>query len=204
MKQILNLVLSWRAHRLAGRLGPHLPGGGRVIDIGSGTGHTVRALRRRAPVDFVEADVTDLGVGARPIRFGETLPFVDDAFAGALILFVLQYPADPLGLLREARRVTDGQILVLQSTYRGRFGRATLGANEFLWGPAAFVVARCAGLIGAARFTLGARRLFTRAELRDLFGRAGLRVRAWHDQPWPIAPVSYDLFILERHDEPAA
>ncbi len=201
----MNLILSRRAGKLADRLGPHLPHGGRILDIGSGTGHTAQALHRRAPLEVVQADVTDLSVvGAPPIRFDETLPFADDAFAAALMLFVLQYPGDPLRLLREAGRITAGPLLVVQSTYCGRLGRAALGANEFLWGPVAFLVARCAGLVSPCEFTLAARRLFTRAELRDLFRHAGLRVCAWHAQPWPVVPVGYDLFILERHDEPDA
>lgn len=205
MKWIMNQILSRRADELADRLRPHLPPGGRVLDIGSGTGHTALALRRRAPLEVVQADVTDLSVvGARPIRFDETLPFADGAFAAALILFVLQYPGDPLRLLREAARVTAGPLLVVQSTYCGRLGHATLRANEFLWGPVAFLVARRVGLVGPCPFTLAARRLFTRPELRDLFQHAGLRVRTWHAQPWPVVPISYDLFILERHDEPDA
>jgi hypothetical protein len=153
----------------------------------------------------VQADVTDLSVvGAPPLRFDEALPFADGAFAATLILFVLQYPGDPLGLLREARRVTAGPLLVVQSTYRGRLGRATLRANEFMWGPVAHLLARRVGLIGPSPFTLAARRLFTRPALRDLFRLAALRVRAWQARPWPVVPISYDLFILERCDEPNA
>lgn len=201
MKAILDRVLTFRANRLTRRLIPHLPQTGRGLDIGSGTGHTVQALRRREnPLTFAEADVVDIHVvGPGPVLFERTLPFTDDTFACTLILFVLSYPGDPLPLLREVNRVTAGPVLVMQAVYSGQLGYLALRINEFLWGPVAFLVARITRLIGKRPFTLAARRLFTRQSLQALFEQAGLAVRAAHAQGWPGLPVSHDLFILERH-----
>lgn len=201
MKAILDWVLALRANRLVRSLVPHLPQTGRGLDIGSGTGHTAQALRRRgSSLPFAEADVVDIHVvGPGPVLVDRTFPFADGTFACALILFVLSYPGDPLPLLREANRVTAGSVLVLQSTYNGWLGYLALRVNEFLWGPIAFLVARMARLIGKRPFTLSVHRLFTRQSLQALFERAGLVVRAVYAQRWPGLPVSRDLFILERH-----
>lgn len=201
MRAILNQILIFRASRLVRRIIPHLPQTGRGLDIGSGTGHTVQALRRRGSLlSFTEADVVDIHVaGPGPVLFDRALPFADDTFACASILFVLSYPGDPLPLLREVNRVTAGPVLVMQATYNGRLGYLALRINEFLWGPLAFGVARMAGLIGKRPFTLGVHCLFTRQSLQALFERAGLAIRAIYPQRWPGLPVSHDLFILERH-----
>lgn len=199
MKGVLNLILRFRAHRLAKRLKAHLPEAGWALDIGSGTGHTVQTLRQQTALRFVETDVVDISVvGAGPVLFnGKKLPFADGAFACSLIMFVLHYPQDPLQLLQEANRVTAGHILVLQSTCRGQLGHVALSVNEFLWGPVAFLVARAVRLIRECKFTLNAQRSFSRDELQTLFQEAGFSIQALLPRPWPDLPVSCDLFILE-------
>lgn len=198
MKRLLHAVLARRARALAEIVRPHLPAAGRALDVGCGTGHNARALMDLTDLRVTGVDVVDLrAVGAPPVRFeGATLPFADGAFACALVLFVLQYVAAPERLLAETRRVTSGPVLVIQSTYRGPMGWGALRANEVLWGPLAYAVGRASGLVDGA-FSLGARRLYTRPRLQDLFARAGLGVRVHRPAPWPLMPVSYDLFVLE-------
>jgi SAM-dependent methyltransferase len=198
---LFNLILEARAQSLAQKLRPHLPQTGRALDIGSGTGHTAQALRRDARLSFVEADVVNMSVvGAGPILFANSrLPFCDEAFACAFMTFVLQYVPDPIRLLSEARRVTGGRVLVLQSTYEGWRGRSALICNELWWGPVAFTAARLLGLIGNdCPFSLQPQQLFTRDALQGLFRSAGLAIEAMQSQKWPGVPVSYDLFVLEK------
>jgi SAM-dependent methyltransferase len=200
MKWFLHQMMMIRAEQLAQRLVPYLPLDGRVLDIGSGTGHNAAALARRGRFDIVEADVTDIHVvGPGPLRCdGQTLPFADRVFNAALLVFVLPYPPDPLQLLYEAGRVTDGRVLVLQSTYRSWIGRTALAISEFFWGPVAFLGARALRLIGPARFTLQARRYFSRPDLQRLAQQAGLHVQILQPEPWFGLPVSYDLLVLAR------
>ncbi len=211
MKHPFHLLLERRAAGLAQRLLPHLPPSGRVLDIGSGTGHNAQALRQRTTLLFFEADVTDMSAcGAGPVLFADAqLPFAAAVFDCVLLIFVLQYPADPAPLLLEARRVAAGRVIVLHSTYSGWVGQYALRGNEFIWGPAAFGIARLAQFVGRARFSLQARHFFSRADLKCLFGRCGFTLRAFEPQPlppigliggWPGEGVSHDLFVLENAD----
>jgi SAM-dependent methyltransferase len=202
MRVALELIMARRARALAAWLAPHLPARGLVVDIGAGTGHNAQALRARSALSFVGVDVVNMRVvGARPVLFdGTALPFADDRFQAALLLFVLPYCADPLGLLRAIRRVTGGPVLVLQSTYVDRLGALALRANDLLWGPVAFGVARAAGWIAAERCALYGRNYYTRPHLQRIFQAAGFRARLAHSAPWPLVSVRYDLFVLERRD----
>jgi SAM-dependent methyltransferase len=200
MRNTLSTVMSQRGERLARILAPHLPECGRVLDIGSGTGHNGVAIQHTRPLSVVNLDVSNMHVvGERPALFdGYTLPFPDRSFQGAILLFVLHYCADPVQLLREVRRVTAGTILVLQSTYRGRLAETLLRLYDFGWGPVAFAVARAARLISAGRCRLYARALATRPALDQIFAQAGLAPELVRSECWPFVTVRRDLFVLRR------
>ena len=74
---LLNMLMTWRARGLAVRLIPLLPGNGRILDLGSGTGHNGEYLRRLRLGPVSEVDVVDFSVvGPRPALFdGCRLPF---------------------------------------------------------------------------------------------------------------------------------
>jgi SAM-dependent methyltransferase len=189
-----------RAERLADWLLPFLPPEGAVLDIGAGTGHNAVALGRRRSGAVINLDVADLHVvGDRPARFdGVHMPFADNSFAAVLLMFVLQYSPDPSQLLREARRVCSGPLLILQSTYHGRISEAALRLYDLAWGPLAFAVARAAQLVAPGHAPLYARVLATRPLLLHTFARAGLQAQIVRSRSWPLLNVQRDLYLLEH------
>lgn len=200
MKRILNHILVHRAERLAARLAPFIGHGGRWLDIGCGTGHNAAALAARCRCAFDQADVVDLHVvGPPPVLFnGHALPFASSSFDGALMLFVLQYVADPAPLLREARRVVRGRLLVIQSTWQSHAGLATLRGREWLQGRFALRMARRLGLVAAPdENALRPRHYLTRRRLGELFTAAGWYAAHCQSAPWPLVGLSRDLYVLE-------
>ena len=200
MKRFLNHILTHRAEGLAARLAPFIGHGGRWLDIGCGTGHNAAALAARCRCAIDQADVVDLHVvGPPPVLLsGPELPFAPATFDGALLLFVLQYVADPAPLLREARRVVRGRLLVIQSTYQGRAGLATLRGREWLQGRFALRLASRLGLVAAAdESALRPRAYLTRQRLGELFTAAGWRATHCQPAPWPLVGLSRDLYVLE-------
>ncbi len=201
MNALIGRLLERRARRLAERIVPFLPKRGTVLDIGSGTGHNVRALQERTAINFVEADVVNMsmvGPGPRPFD-GKTLPFADSSFDCTLLLFVLGYPEHPDELLREVKRVSR-RMIILQSTYLGRFGLLLLRGRELLQGRLAFYLARLLKGIPNVPCPMYPRRYFTRNELERVIEQAGFRVifhpprsRAW-------CPLCRDLYVLEHSD----
>jgi ubiquinone/menaquinone biosynthesis C-methylase UbiE len=147
----------------------------------------------------IEADVVDMhSVGRGPLLFdGKVLPFRDAAFSASILLFVLQYAPDPESLLREVRRVTSGRVMVLQSTYSGKIGRAILSFRDFVTSRFAFSVAVAVGLVSARTCALRPKQFFTRQSFADVLGASGFRVHAIRRFDAVGTYVSRELYVLE-------
>jgi SAM-dependent methyltransferase len=202
VKSILDLVMERRARHLMGVVGDWLPAEGPLLDLGSGTGHLSARLQRELAIEVVTADVSDMHVvGPAPILVDEgVLPFEAGTFSAALLLFMLAYPNDPIGVLKEAARVTRGPIILVQSLHSNRLGYAWLRAREFFWAIAGFHVAKAIGYVPRdAAFSMRARRFYTAAELLRAIVAAGLRIRSRSQRPvLPGGSLVVAAWTLER------
>ena len=186
MKSILDAVMERRSRQLIAQVGAWLPSDGPVLDLGSGTGHLSARLERERGLEVVAADVSDMHVVGRPpvLIADGVLPFHDGAFSAALLIFMLAYPNDPIGLLKEVARVTRGPIILVQTLHSGGVGYAWLRVREFLWTIVAFHVAKLLGYVPPdAAFTMSTRRFYTAEQLREDLMASGLRVRSRRERP---------------------
>ena len=203
LKAIFDALMERRAHRLMEQLSEWLPNDGPVLDLGSGTGHLSVCLERQMGLEVVTADVSDLHVVGRPpvLIADGVLPFEEKAFSGALLVFVLAYPNDPAGVLKEAARVARGPIIVVQTLYSGRLGYAWHRCRELLWTIVAFRVSKLVGYVPPnAKFTMHTRRFYTAQALRREVLAAGLQIRARRERPvLPGRSLVVAGWILERN-----
>ncbi len=201
MNALIGWILERRARRLAKRIVPFLPERGTVLDIGSGTGHNVRALQEQTAINFVEADVVNMSmVGPGPRLFdGRTLPFADSSFDCTLLLFILDYPEHPDEFLREVKRVSR-RMIILQSTYLGTLGLLLMRGRELLQGRLAFYLARSLKGIPNVPCPMHPRQYFTREELERVIERAGFQMVFRPPRPRAWCPLCRDLYVLERSD----
>lgn len=202
-----DLLLDSRAARVTKRIVPHLPPRGRVLDVGSGTGHNARGLRAATGLEVVEADVASLApAGQGPIVFsGTDLPFEDHAFDAALLLYVLHYAEDATALLRDTLRVAR-RVVVIQSTFEGtrhvpgRASRASLALRDAFLGRFALRATNALGYTEAPLEPLRPRRFYSRPGLRALFESAGAhRVTEVPGTPSPFG-LRRELHVLERRE----
>jgi ubiquinone/menaquinone biosynthesis C-methylase UbiE len=204
LKSLFDSIMERRCSRLIEQVGAWLPTKGRLLDLGSGTGHLAARLERELGLEVITADVSDMHVvGPAPVPIGEgALPFAEESFSAALLFFMLAYPRDPAGVLAEAARVTRGPVILVQSLYSGRLGYAWHRAREFAWTVVAFHVSKMVGYVPReARFTMQTRRFYTASELRRDVAAAGLRIRARRERPvLPGGALVVAGWALERDD----
>jgi SAM-dependent methyltransferase len=202
LKPLLDAVMERRARRLAELLGTWLPGGGPVLDLGSGTGHLAARLERERGLQVVAADVSDIHVvGPRPVPIADgALPFADDAHTAALLVFMLGYPRDPAAVLAEAARVTSGPVILVQTLYSGRLGYAWHRGREFFWTVVAFHASKLLGYVPPnAAFAMHTRRFYTAESLQRDVAAAGLRVRSRRERAvLPGRALAVAAWMLER------
>lgn len=205
MKARFDRIMTRRAQKLTKRLRNWIPPGSHVADIGSGTGHNALAWRTELAATVDEFDVSDLHwVGAGPRIFdGLKIPAANAVYPVVTLLFVLHYSPQAVKLLREAGRISSDRVLVIQSTYRGPWGRLWLNVRGMIWGPVAYIVARWVGILKGGSCPLISRTLFSRHELTRIFQQAGLTVRHWEPQEWRGLMISRDLYVLEVSPQPA-
>jgi SAM-dependent methyltransferase len=143
-EDLLHAMMQWRAARKAERVRPalipligDLSRAPRVLDLGAGEGYVGEQLKRTIGAEVHLADVVDLNRTALPhvVYDGRHLPFDDDAFHVTVLYFVLHHCEDPRAVLKEALRVSQRGVVVVESTYSKNWQRRVLrmldiGANR--------------------------------------------------------------------------
>ena len=97
----------------------------RVLDIGSGTGWVAKHLRDLLRVEIRCIDVVNEHQTDVPfLLYNSTkIPFEDNEFDAALLIYTLHHCDDPLTVLTEAKRVSKGKIIVYEDIYTNPFNK---------------------------------------------------------------------------------
>jgi SAM-dependent methyltransferase len=175
------LVFDRRRERLVEALAAALPeASSHVLDIGCGSGEIgsdLEAVGHRV----VGVEVLARETCAIPVaRFdGRRLPFPDDSFDHAVIVDVLHHTADPVAVLREARRVTTGSVVLKDHFAESARARFTLGVMDW---------------VGNRQFGVGREGAYlSRAQWDEAFVAAGLTVADSSESldlyPTPVKPL---------------
>ena len=96
----------------------YLPAGGRVLDVGCGTGPFGPPLMEKGfdwhGIEVKDEDCREMAESGLPhqqVVPGEPLPFGDGAFDGGMCIEVLEHIPDPDGFLAEVSRVVRGRTV---------------------------------------------------------------------------------------------
>ena len=90
--------------------------GERVLDIGGGGGWVAQALKARTGADVTILDTRNFNqTGVNCVIYdGDAMPFEDDSFYSAIIVFTLHHCQNPIKVLAEAKRVARGKIIIIE------------------------------------------------------------------------------------------
>ena len=102
----------------------HLKPTSRILDIGGGWGFYAAPLERRGH-SLTVLDVIKPGVQKAPVVIypGGRFPFPDKSFDASMMITMLHHTSDPAAILKEAARVTRGNIIVVEDLYHHAAGR---------------------------------------------------------------------------------
>ncbi|HSY11592.1 MAG TPA: class I SAM-dependent methyltransferase [Verrucomicrobiae bacterium] len=106
----------------------YLPASGRVLDIGTGTGH-VAAILPKPGRSVVGCDIMNLLMIPLPyvLADGSALPFLSASFDAAMLITVLHHVPKPLHarFFNEAARVLKpgGTLILMEDTFHGGLER---------------------------------------------------------------------------------
>jgi ubiquinone/menaquinone biosynthesis C-methylase UbiE len=100
---------------------PFLQANQHVVEIGAGNGLVAQMLHDATGANFTLLDVVDYNASRLPMRVfdGKSLPFEDNTFDLAMLVFVLHHNPDPRPVMREALRVARRGVLVVENDTRG-------------------------------------------------------------------------------------
>ena len=171
------------------RITPFIERGERVLDVGAGGGWTSELISRENGADVTLLDIKDFNHTKLPIVLydGNKMPFEDDSFDVALLLFVLHHCDDPKAVLIEAMRVSK-RIIILEDTFQSKFDRVVVCANDVITNIPSFFVSK-----GGANFPFQFKRV---AEWEALFKELGMDLEHTKREKSSIISPEQTLFML--------
>jgi len=115
-KFIEEKIIKKRTERIVDLIEDLIEEGGEVLDIGAGGGWVAKELEKRKNVKITLLDVTDFNqTDLKLVLYdGKNIPFPDNHFDASLLIFALHHCLDPLKVLKEARRITKGKIVIIE------------------------------------------------------------------------------------------
>ena len=104
------------ANHLIREIAPYLKSDSKVLDIGSGSGIIASKIAEKLKARITLVDVVDKRRINLPLTIydGRKLPFENETFDAALLIFVLHHAEDPAEVLAEAKRVVKDKIIIYE------------------------------------------------------------------------------------------
>lgn len=171
------------------------------MDIGSGTGHTGNEIIGKTALELTEVDIADRDMSGRPplIFDGKTLPFESSEFNTVLVLFTLQYASDPVGMIREAIRVSKGQVVIMQTTSPNGIKRFYLNAYDWISNCAWHWIVKLSGAVRKGPNSIVVRQQFSEMNVKNAIYAAGGRLIK-HEKKGTF--LRRRLFVVESSSSP--
>lgn len=99
--------------------------GAEILDLGCGSGIAGNEFRNFFEARVTGIDIRDWRIEKKPFQIfdGVQIPFSDNSFDIVLISYVLHHAKYPEALLREAKRVARGKIVIYEDLPEGFFSK---------------------------------------------------------------------------------
>ena len=158
----------------------------KILDLGCGSGIVIDGFRKRFDSEVFGVDIIDNRVIDIPFKKieGDDLSFFpDNSFDTVMISFVLHHSKDPIGLLKEAKRVARKNIIIYENLPEGFVSRfcCKIHGISFAW---LFQKNKETG------------KFFKKREWLDIFKNIGLNLIYEQRVSSLINPLKEELFVV--------
>jgi len=179
-------LYQWAAQKMCRQCQPFIKKGSKILDLGCGSGVVAKNFQQFFQSPVMGVDIEDRRIVDLPFQKidGRTLPFGENDFDVVLIAYVLHHAQDPEALLREAKRVSRGKILI----YEDLLGGPML---DFVCKFHGFTFDKFVQKKNETRFK-------TEQQWRELFTELGLKLVFDLRVDVPFIPMKKKLFVLEK------
>ena len=168
---------------------------GKILDIGCGSGIVAQEFKNFFEAEIVGVDIQDKRLTDIPFKLmnGEDIPFTENSFDIVLISYVLHHCEKPIVLLKEAKRVSRGKIIIYEDIPKNLLSKFFCFIHNLTFN--LFFQSRNEKETAIGNFK-------KREEWKQIFNNLGLRVifekKVSPSFSW-LYPVKKALFILEKN-----
>lgn len=121
-KNLIFNLLKPRAKSIYKKISPHLNEKDKILDVGAGSCNLTQILKENN-YNTKPLDIRNLSFSKNitpKIYNGEKIPYKNNEFDVAIIIFVLHHTETPQKIIEEAKRVSK-KIIILEDTYTNTF-----------------------------------------------------------------------------------
>lgn len=162
----------------------------KILDLGCGSGIVGKAFQDFFQSQVIGVDIIDRRVFKIPFKKidGNNLPFLKNDFDTILITYVLHHAQNPEALLKEAKRVAKGRILIYEDLSEGLTSKLVCKLHGVSFD-------KFVGNKNKTRFR-------TEKEWREIFEKLQLRLVFHKRVNSALSPIKKKLFVLEKMGTP--
>ncbi|MCK5218800.1 methyltransferase domain-containing protein [bacterium] len=130
-------IQNHRAENIYPKIERYIDKSEKVLDLGAGDCLVAKRIYERKTKEITVIDVeSDSNLTDLPLIFydGIHLPFEDETFDVALLLYVLHHCDDPKIVLEEVKRVVKKKVIILEDLFYGRSEKLVLKLLDWYLG----------------------------------------------------------------------
>lgn len=133
-KFIIERVIRSRTEWIMENISGFVKKGEKILDLGAGGGWIGKEIQKNKKANVALLDVRDFNQTELELMIynGKKIPFADNSFGAVLLIFVLHHCEKPLTILREAQRVSQDRLIIMEDVYSSWLGKAFMYFWEFL------------------------------------------------------------------------
>lgn len=184
-------IVERRTNSIADNVEDFIKFGDKVLDVGAGGGWLAQEIKERKKAEVILLDVFDFNqTGLKNVIYdGKKIPFADNSFDAAIVIYILHHADNQKQILEEIKRVVKDKIIIMEDVYSSYSGKIARCIWCFLTNLPSFFVRPF-----AEKFSFSFRKV---SEWEEFFHGANLKL-IFKKEIKSFAKMKNMMFVLEK------